>query len=435
MRLIIVNAVSQPAALALGSNLSFLQAALEVQAIGTKAWSFWPGSRNLYLDGHLILGGYDADRLDGEFTTYEVVERYTAGDWPVSMYVDIEGLEWEYSVSNTTNLMPNDTTKIGAFLDPYYDYIGMPTESMAILTSAYNATYNYTSSAYMFESYPTGNLVITLANGSKTYIPAADLFDLPFTYDADGIQDFYYPDDGYSYKAKMWSSDYGTNGFLLPLGLPFLSQKLVVADYDNRRFHIGDAAKHDRVPNVQRLCVDPPPPGPSNNTTPDPGPQTNVAAIAGGVGGGVGGLLVIALIAFFVLRRRKQKKRAAAQQVPHLAEVTQIHGDVPYRGSAMSPPPKYMTTGVYEAGSEPQRYQSPQPRQSHFSSELASPRFDQESTSQFGRSDHRMSQAGVSTTGNDSKHEMSSENRFTATSGPFEMPNEYDYDDRVDRRP
>lgn len=372
------------------------------------------------------------------------------------MYLEVTGLEWEFSAGNLTDLMPNDTTKLDVTLEPFRDYITLPYDSMALIVEAYNATYNYTAERYMFDDWPTGNLVVTLAGGEKTVVPAEDLFDWPVQYDSRGYLE-YTPD--YYYTPKLRSTSYYTGGYYLTFGQPFLTQKVIVADFENGKYHIADAVKQDLgsgARNLKPLCTG----GATfsnGSTTPSPTPlppkdKVNVAAIAGGVGGGVGGLLVIALIAFFVLRRRKQKKQAGSQQqVPYLPEVTQTQVEPPYRGQTMSPPPKYMTSGVYETGvseqqqqqqqpQQPYRYQSPPPQQAYLSpggSELASPRSENGTMSQWGGSgtdtvtgisaDPRLSQVG----GSDSKYEMSSENRFTATSGPFEMPHEYDPDDRV----
>ena len=356
------------------------------------------------------------------------------------MYLDIQGLEWEFNAGNSTDLMPNDTTTLGATLDPFFDYIGLPYDSMAIIVSAYNATWNYTAGRYMFDTWPDGNLIVTLADGSRTVIPSDDLFDWPRQYDDRGYLGF--TPDMY-YTPKIMETSYYTAGSYLWFGQPFLTQKVIVADFDNGKYHIADAVKQDlgtTASNVKPLCTG----GPAS-TSPPPLPpppvvkkkSTNVAAIAGGVAGGVGGFLIVALIAFFVLRRRKQKK--VQQQVPYLAEVTQIQSEPSYRGSTMSPPPKYMTGRAYETGSDSQqqqRYQSPPPQPTQFNlagSEIASPKSDSGTISQWGGSDKKMSQAGVS--GNDSKYEMSSDNRFTATSGPIEMPSAYGHDDHTYGQP
>lgn len=426
--------VTYPSCLALGINSSFLDAALASSVIPTKQWSLWPGNVYDNLNGLLILGGYDEDRRGSAFIEMPV-EDYSP------LYIEVTGLDWEQSSGKVTDLMPNDTARIVGTLEPFFDSIDLPSESHSAFLKITNSTYNYTSGGYVCEKKPTGNLIVTLSNGMKTAIPSDDLFDYPEAYDE---------------KGRLETTTYGhleakvyPNAGVLWFGQPFLTQKLLVTDFENGKYFLADAVKEDLgsgARNLKPLCTGGPPPGDETYIDPPipgtPKKKTNIAAIAGGVGGGIGGLLVIALIAFFVLRRRKQKNQTSAQQIPHLPEVIQTQTEPPYRGSTISPPPKYMTSGVYETGiseqQQPQRYQSPPPHQSRLhpvSSELASPRSDTGTASQWAGSDNHTSQAGVSGSVNDSKYEMSSENRFTAVSGPFEMPNEYGYEDRSDRRP
>jgi len=441
-----INATATlPSALALGINSSFLQAALDLYIVGTKAWSLWPGNWYLGLDGLLILGGYDQDRVGSAFTTYDVGWRSASGT-PIPMHLEVTGLDWEFSAGNSTNLFPNDTTTLDVSLEPYVDYVELPYDSFAIFSNYYNVSYNYTTGSYVFNDWPTGNLIITLKDGSKTTIPSDDLFDWPVGYDDRGYLEY----TNYTYYTSKVSTGYGTGGSYLYFGQPFLSQKVIVADFEAGKYHIADAVKQDLGPgarNLQPLCTGgtPIPNGtvPTNSTiVHEPKKKTNVAAIAGGVGGGVGGLLIIAGIIFFLVRRKKKQNR---EDVPYLPEV--IHAsETPYRGSTVSPaPPKYMKSGVYETVkqdyAEPQRFSSPPPQTIRLTpgvSSMGTPRSDGARTSTWGGSTpgNRRSVAGLSSTDHNSQYEMSAGNRFAATSGPIEMPSEYEYDERIDgRRP
>lgn len=417
-------------ALALGLNSSFIRAALETQMIGTKAWSYWPGNKYLGLDGLLILGGYDEARVGSDFATYKTEERYN-GAWPATTYLEIKGLEWEYNPGNSTNLMPSDATTIGATLEPYWDAVYLPTASMDIIAESFESTYNSTIGTYMFEDFPVGNLIVTLVDDTRTIIPADDLFDYPTYYDDQGTETYSYSDDySYLYASKIFDTSDYAGDYLLTLGLPFLSQKVIVADFDNGEYHMADAVKHDLgsgARSLKPLCTGGALAGSSNKTEPiDPKlvkKSTNVGAIAGGVVGSVAGLIIIALIAFFVLRRRKQKQSAEdQQQIPYLPEVTQTQYEPPHRGSTISPPPKYMTSRVCESGvdsQQPQRHRSPPPHASQLyaaGSELPSPGSESREVSKWAGNggtgaDARLSQVGVNSVG--SNHEMSSENRFT----------------------
>lgn len=300
--------------------------------IGTKQWSMWPGNLYSDVDGLLVLGGYDEARVDGAFQQFEV-DKDTK-----DLYVQITKMEFKNS-TKTSDLM-GGVSRIWAYIEPYAEVVTLPKASYNSWINATMGQYSNVSSRYEWPSIPDGDLIITFNNGHKTTIPAEDLFRRPTAYNAEGTLTV---TNTTKYYQRVSQKSDKTD---MILGMPFLTQKILVTDWDKGTFSLANAIK-TKMSNSERdikpLCLPAGEPIPASpGPTPEP-KRSNVAAIAGGVGGGVGGLLVIGLIAFFVLRKRKnqRKAQAEAQAVRAVSETQQYPaGD----------PPKYPSVGVYETG-------------------------------------------------------------------------------------
>lgn len=339
--------------------------------IPSKQWSFAPFDDSTY-DGGIIIGGYDSDRPTTAFQTYDVdVNGYLA--------LEITGLAFEYSAGNLTSLMPNDTKRFKAVVEPYYDFISLPSESIAKFATATNGTYNSSVASgytYNYPYYPRGNLVITFSDGQTTNISTDVLIDYQTYYDTSGTLYQSYDTEVSRLRDNYYDNTFDTNNPYYYLGLPFLAQKYLVTDYDAGVFHLAGA----RIPDAYTVGYSPsklvplcqggplfnsngsatPGKPPNSTVSSGGGGGTNVAAIAGGVGGGVGGLIIIGLIAFFVLRRRNKHKKQSQQEISQVQQTHQnypdgperyshphAYGDAYDRGLAASPPPK--SPVVYEA--------------------------------------------------------------------------------------
>jgi len=399
-------AVPGYSSLPLAGNSSFIEAALEVGMIGTRQWSVWTGNPDLGIDGLFVLGGYDEARVAGDFTSFDVDEETQLP------YLQVKGMSWEGSDGRPVELMPNSTSYLWALPEPFTELIHVPQDTYDKFVAAVNSTgtamYNSTSEVTQYSNVPNGELVITLNNGMKTTIPVQDLFFHPQSYNDDGIlkdkNDTYYWD-----ALQPLSNPSGA----IYLGLPFMNQKMFVADWDGGKFYMADAAKDEQTStNIRPLCTStttapPPPPSPAADSGP------NVAAIGGGVGGGVGGLLVIALIAWFVLKKKKAQKQA----IPEVEKS-------PFQASG--PPPQYATAGAYPGSEQQEKYYSQPPQQ--MPQEMASPPppmasrvvsyMPNSASSEAASSDYWVGQPAGSVNHGDKG--------FTAVSGPVEMPAAYD---------
>jgi hypothetical protein len=395
-----------------GVNSSFLKAAFDVGMIGTKQWSLWTGNVDNNIDGRLILGGYDEARVAGPFTAFDVNEDFNLP------YLQATGIAWEATDQDTINLMPNLTDWIWALPEPGSGYLQVPKETyfkfVDVANSTGDAIYNSTSGYYQFYNVPDGNIVITLNNGMKTTIPVRELFRHPQYYDSSGVlQDL---NDTF-YVTRLWGLDDGSNFYF---GLPFMNQKMFVADWDAGKFYMADALKDDQTATTVRPLCTPPTTAPPPPAPPPPHPGPNVAAIVGGVVGGVGGLLVIGLIAYFVLRKRKKAKEKA-QGVPEFC-------GSPY--SVSSPPPKYTTPGVRPV-SEPEetyyRTYSPSPQHMPPQEMSSAPHSPMPQMASYMPSHPRTE--GTSSeywTGHPTGQENHGDRVYSTLSGPLEMPTEYD---------
>lgn len=388
---------------------SYLEAAFKVGMVGTRQWSLWTGTRNEDVDGLLVLGGYDEARVAGEFTAFEVHDELKRP------YLQITGIEWARSEQDSVSLMPNDTKSLWALPEPYTPYLYVPEDSYFKFVELANSSgdvifdsYDSDVSLYRFYSVPEGEVIITLNNGMATTILLQDLFYYPYNYNEDGVMQIL--NDSY-YMSLLWPDD-SSNGALY-LGRPFMDQKMFVADWDAGKFYMADAVKDEQTDtNIKSLCT---PSATSTPPRPDSGPD--IPAIAGGIAGGVGGLLVIGLVAWFVLKR---KKKAKQQAMPEVSESS---------NQVSSPPPKYASAGTYPVSEAPGRYASPPPQHMPPQEMASPPRSPPPQVASYMQSP--MISQGTSPghwSGQPADSTYHAGKGFTPTSGPLEMPT--DYDDR-----
>ncbi|KAK5094872.1 hypothetical protein LTR70_003814 [Exophiala xenobiotica] len=403
---------------ATGSYLSdwtppYLEAAFKVGMVGTRQWSLWTGTRNEDVDGLLVLGGYDEARVAGEFTAFEV------NDERKRPYLQITGIEWARSKQDSVNLMPNNTKSLWALPEPYTSSFYVPEDSYFKFVELANSSGDVTFdryyndvSLYRFYSVPEGEVIITLNNGMETTIPLQDLFYHPYNYTEDGIMQTL--NDSY-YLSLLWP-DQSSNG-LLYLGQPFMDQKMFVADWDAGKFYMADVVRDElAATNIKLLCTPPTITTPRTTATPprpDSGPD--IPAIAGGVAGGVGGLLVIGLVAWFMLKR---KKKAKQQAIPEMSESS---------NRVSAPPPKYATAGTYPISEAPERCASPPPQHMPPQEMASPPRSPPPQVASHMQSP--MISQGPSSghwSGQPADPSYNAPSGFTPTSGPLEMPADYD---------
>lgn len=362
-----------------------------------------------------MLGGYDSDRVTGQFETYPLSEG--------TPWLQITGLVWE-SKGFTTSLMPNGTQSILGVLDPYVKHLTLPTASVSKFldtTGTLNTGGDYTF--YPSSEAPPGNMIITYSDGRNTTIPAQDLYQFPQSYDDKGTLQVT------NNTIQQCLVVQAASDSVMWLGLPFMTQKLFISDFDQNVFYMADAVKQDfgsSAKNLQPLCTGGPTPtqsGASNATSSaaatgaSKSSSSHVGAIVGGVLGGIAGLVLIGVLAFFLIHRRKKKTKDLNSSM-HTPEISEPQ----YNGT---PPPKYPNAYASNASSELGGTNQP-----FYNSGSTMPglgvlpghgRHQQE----YGYSSGNPSIVPGGRADSD-RHELESDGPLAATSGPMDLPHNYD---------
>ncbi|KAK1056199.1 hypothetical protein LTR74_015110 [Friedmanniomyces endolithicus] len=302
--------------LPIGTNSSFLRAAVHGGVAPSQVVGLWAGSRSLTpVDGLMVLGGYDAARVNGNFTSFPVADASAA--LPCPLQVNITGL---YFAGQS---LLGDSQAMTACIEPYVQrFVFTPAvaQTFAQIT-AQNASL-YKGMDYNASSTPPGNLTITLSNGYTTNITNDELFTLRRGSDQYGryaITNNTVVEAGISdNRAKSPASQTPTLGGL------FLTFNYLVMDYENDEFRLAPAVASDAQTgsSLTTVCTPTAPPSAIPSPTPAPPPANHTAAIAGGVVGGVVGLaLIAAAIAFVLFRRRRRQRQDRTEIQPSMPEM------------------------------------------------------------------------------------------------------------------
>ncbi|KAK3622056.1 hypothetical protein LTR56_022428 [Elasticomyces elasticus] len=298
--------------LPIGSNSSFLLAAVKGGVAPSQVVGLWPGSRSLAaVDGLMVVGGYDTSRVAGNFTTFPISD--ASSRLPCPLQVNVTGLTfagWS---------LLNDSDTMTACVEPYKqkfvftpaiaNYFAQITgqNSTAIKGMGYNST-----------NPPLGELVVTLSNGYTTTISNSELFALRRGSDQYGR---YAITNASVVEAGISDNRDEAESTQTPtLGGLFLTFNYLIIDYESDEFRMAPAvtSSQDTEASLETLCTPTPTPlaPPPASPTPAPKHSTNTGAIVGGVVAGVV-VLIVAAVALFLYRRRLRKQR----EQPPIAEM------------------------------------------------------------------------------------------------------------------
>lgn len=300
--------------LPLGTNSSFLSAAVKGSVAPSTAWGLWPGSRSLDpVDGLLVVGGYDASRVNGNFTTFPI------GQWSLTQacpfQVNVTGLSY-----SGISLLGNGTQNMIACVEPSVQHIELPpTLAQAFGNATNQNTSFYNGMTYPSSAGPNGTLSITLSNNYTTTITNSELFTLERGSDQYGRYSIVNTSVVEAGVADTRTSNPDT---VTPtLGGLFLTFNYLLVDYEKGQFQLAPAipASQSETLQLKTICTPTPTPRPSPNATkPTPSPTptptskpSHKGAIVGGTVGVVAGLALIAGLLFLLLRRRRQQPRTA----------------------------------------------------------------------------------------------------------------------------
>ncbi|KAK0287309.1 hypothetical protein LTR35_002804 [Friedmanniomyces endolithicus] len=224
----------------------------------------WAGSRSLTpVDGLMVLGGYDAARVNGNFTSFPVAEASAA--LPCPLQVNITGL---YFAGQS---LLGDSQAMTACIEPYVQrFVFTPAVSQTFAQiTAQNASL-YKGMDYNASSIPSGDLTITLSNGYTTNVTNDELFTLRRGSDQYGryaITNNTVVEAGISdNRAKSPASQTPTLGGL------FLTFNYLVMDYENDEFRLAPAVASDAQTGSSLTTVCTPTATPPASPSPTPAP-------------------------------------------------------------------------------------------------------------------------------------------------------------------
>ena len=243
------------------------------------------GSQN----GSIVLGGYDAGRINGEAHEYPQVDAMTTNASPFRVHV------------KQMSLVTEDGSSIGLVTNEGFDgYIStdqyaveLPDSTLSQLSTALGGTpTNDAENVLQLSKKFNGNLMITLDDGYEITYPSEWISNAsnktPFS--------------ASSSNANITADGVGP----LIFGTAFLHHLYMTIDYDASTFSLADAKMFKSYVQPQSLCL---------NTLPTAlkSPKINrftqsgmIGAILGGIIGGLG----IAFLIFFCVRKHLQHKHS-----------------------------------------------------------------------------------------------------------------------------
>lgn len=281
-------------------------------------WGLWVGSRSVIepLDGALYVGGYDANRIDGEFTTF-------VGTSKCYSCAKVTNLTYTTN-SQSVSLFNRDTVPFWVEISPGYNTISVPADVFENFQLFSNGTMGTDPGTTALLTFPNdaelGSLNITLQGGYSTTIPAREMFFPPRQFNEEGI----YMIENNTYLVSTIVNSTAPDGIIPAWGIPFLTMNYMTMDFEWDTFSLAPARQGPysdaEGPNVQLLCqtVTTGSPSPTASTLassePLPGESktssTNVGTTAGAVTGGVVGVLLIYFLIWLFMGRRSRKGKS-----------------------------------------------------------------------------------------------------------------------------
>ncbi|KAH6882008.1 aspartic peptidase domain-containing protein [Alternaria rosae] len=299
--------------LPLGTNSSFLRAAVAGGVAPSQVFGLWSGSRGIDPhDGLLVVGGYDRARVDpaSDFTTFPI------GEWNLERACPLQ-----VTVTNLTYqdipLIPDGTDGLIACIEPSTQrFVFPPAIAQAFGNSTdQNETAYPGKMQYNVSNRPGGDLVVTLAGGYQSRIPNKELFAPLRGSDEYGRYAITNDSTLEAFVSDTRQDDPGDVDSTL--GGLFLTFNYLLVDYAKSEFQLAPAVAADAEnvsPNPTTICT------PTNLTPASPTPAaekkaTSKGAIAGGVVGGVAGLALLGAMGFLLFRRNRRAKNPAVSEI------------------------------------------------------------------------------------------------------------------------
>ncbi|ORX94715.1 hypothetical protein BCR34DRAFT_608181 [Clohesyomyces aquaticus] len=307
------------AGLPLGTNSSFLRAAVQGGVAPSEVFGLWSGSRGVQPhDGLLVVGGYDRARVkpSSNFTTFPV------GKWSLERACPLQVTITNLTYANLP-LMTAGSSGIDACIEPLAQRFVFPPKiaTMFATYTGQNGTLYPNKMWYNVSNRPTGDMSITLSNGYTTTISNAELFaplrgsdkNGRYAITNDSVLEAFVADN-----RKANPDDVDT-----ALGGMFLTFNYLLVNYPKGEFGLAPAVAADAKnisPDPTAICTPTNRPAPTQTPRPTPSDSpskssTNVGAIAGGVVGGVAGIALLGALAFILFRRRRKTTKGMPSEL------------------------------------------------------------------------------------------------------------------------
>ncbi|KAK3293754.1 aspartic peptidase domain-containing protein [Chaetomium fimeti] len=344
-------------ALGLGANSTYLNSLVQAGQIPSRVWSIfwgrmWTDNESTNLDGSLVLGGYDQEKVIGKNVTQRLDYSEETGCW-TGMKVTVSNLLVNFRNGTDFSVMPRDSA-VQCCIVPQRQLLWEgPSDMVGTFISATQMNNTGLSfgmhwGAQQFDASDPrlfdGDATFVLSNGLSVRVPNSQLMTPFVAVDRNGsrIVD--------RSKRELLFSGVGDNP--TTLGRYFFTAAYLMVDHDAETFTMWQANPSSRtnlVPVVSKAgdeggCEegggangdggsaggngaeggqggggDGGGGGANASTDEATASSVNAGAIAGGVVGGVAALAALAVLVFFLLRRRKRQDSANPPPLPEMA--------------------------------------------------------------------------------------------------------------------
>ncbi|KAM7211719.1 Aspartic peptidase domain containing protein [Rhypophila decipiens] len=319
--------------LGLGSNSTYLNALVQAGQIPSRVWSLFWGRMWTdvgVMDGHVVLGGYDEEKVVGANYTQPLDYSEATGCW-TGMKATVSGLFVNFRNGTDVDVLPKNSAirtcivphrqllleAPGSIVDDVETTMGMSNigPSYSLHWSARN--YN--------ESFLDGDLTFQLSNGLQVRIPNSQFLTpaVDILRNGSRVLDM-------SIRQLLMN---GVGEQPATLGRYFFTTAYLMVNHEAQSFTLWQAnpsTSSKLVAVSKEATVDCADGEPNDGDKSNPGPaspsaesesKTNIGAIAGGVVGGVAALIIVVVAYFFFARRRSRGNVGGNKHPNELATV------------------------------------------------------------------------------------------------------------------
>ncbi|KAH7067170.1 aspartic peptidase domain-containing protein [Paraphoma chrysanthemicola] len=312
------------------SRQTLLSALVNLQVIPSYSVSYTAGSFSSDSTGSLILGGYDATRLDPKTTkSFNMTNQQNNTLMVYLKEVAILGFRPRIWLGSTE--IPNYSFRIESVVPQMW----LPKEACAIFEAAFHLTWNndlgiYTLNETTRDSNLQQNLTIRFTLGissvdgaSQEYFFQYSAFDLQLYSPRVNTSTYYFP-----LKVAKYPSEY-------VLGRAFLQETYITIDYERSNFSLSQARAATGPSNIVPILNSTSSTGGRNGTTNTGSTKQGLTpGASAGIGVGVGALALA--VVGFVLRWRKKWIFSPKKANEHERfEKSELHGIDKSRVEAM----------------------------------------------------------------------------------------------------